>query len=112
MTCKRCGQCCQLIGRGRDGAWDGTREQLADLAAQGQPDAGFMLAHWHYCWGTRFYWCDCFDFGSHLCTIYETRPYVCAGYPFYGDYISVPIVDAGCGFAVNPEQASCGLRPR
>ena len=98
MKCKRCGQCCQLIGLGHESAWDGTRKRLEELVAEGQPDAKFMLVHWHYCWGTGSYWCDCFDFETHLCTVHETRPYVCAGYPFYGDFSSQPIVHSGCAF--------------
>ncbi len=96
--CARCGLCCQLIG------WNpetGQRswQEVEILALQGHPDAMFMVAHWRYCWGTGYYWCDCFDFQTHLCTVYEQRP---------RSVLAIPIMEAtpyrarcttGCAYA-------------
>ena len=95
--CARCGQCCGLIG------WNlehGQRswQEIETLALRGHPDAMFMVAHWHYCWGTGYYWCDSLDFDTHLCTVYEQRPKVCSGYPYYGSEVLPSKLHKGCAF--------------
>ena len=96
--CARCGQCCQLIGWNPETGQRSWRE-VETLALRGHPDAIFMVAHWHYCWGTGYYWCDCFDFETHLCTVHEQRPKVCSDYPYYGGDALPSKLHDGCAFA-------------
>ena len=42
---------------------------------------------------------DCFDFETHLCTVYEQRPQVCSGYPYYGGDALPREVHDGCAHA-------------
>ncbi len=46
-------------------------------------DAQFILEHWHDI-GTGDAMCDAFDPETRRCTVYDERPPVCSGYPFYG----------------------------
>ena len=96
--CARCGKCCQLIGWNPE-AGQRSWQEVETLALQGHPDAIFMVAHWHYCWGTGYCWCDCFDFGTHLCTVCKRRPQVCSGYPYYGGDALPREVHDGCAYA-------------
>ena len=102
--CARCGRCCLLIGWNPE-AGQRSWQEVETLALQGHPDALFMVAHWRYCWGTGYYWCDCFNFETRLCTVYEHRPKVCSGYPYYGGDALPREVHDGCAYGQAPGES-------
>ncbi len=100
--CARCGHCCLHMGFGP------TWERLHEMAAVGNcPDAEFIVEHVRYCWGTGYYWCTLFDFATKLCTIQDTKPAMCAEFPYFRPadprYCDHPAsmadkLNAGCAF--------------
>lgn len=101
--CNRCGECCRVIHIGH------TKKTLRTIK---NPDVKFILKHWCRIsrkeaykrqptlkardWnGFYFYACDAWDEKTHLCKMYESRPEVCRGFPFYGEKSSEAKNDFG-----------------
>jgi Fe-S-cluster containining protein len=110
MGCKRCGQCCKLIGWCfPDCTPEETWAKTVELAKKHgfSPDAELIVAHWHYCYGTEKWWCDLLDFETNLCTKHGEKKHVCAGYPWYGQpRADLPnVLHEGCGFEPERQRA-------
>ena len=86
MPCLKCGECCNahLAGTGQNQKPDGS----CDVIELHKTEDGFC--------------CGAFDVVTSLCKIYETRPWICREFPFYGkDKISpevLKILPPNCGF--------------
>lgn len=88
--CTRCGDCCERVGV------QYTKEEAAEKLEEyyeHDPD-NFNVAslelvrdHWEYLDGSdgnHFYSCNFLDRETRLCTN-DNRPYICRGFPWYGD---------------------------
>lgn len=87
-TCIRCGDCCERIGLSV-----ATWLALTDPEPPLPPEPGsvssreFCQEHWTPIARTDetiVVSCDAFDPVERLCTVQETKPAICAGYPYYG----------------------------
>jgi Fe-S-cluster containining protein len=125
--CNRCGACCRVLVLAQ------LPEEVQGMAAitrvLGIPsDFQFAAEHWHplsrveAMERNRFYtsqlpedaslyWCD--QLGSDgRCQAYETRPFVCRGYPWYGQPPrEMPLADARCGYGYDVVRTTVIERP-
>lgn len=102
--CRKCGGCCSPVI---------VSEDLEGIDAANAP-AGWIKKHWQSAGereGYFGYWCDLFDFETHLCKDYKNRPAVCRDYPFYGRDIAQDNIADDCGYAITM-QKSDGARGR
>jgi Fe-S-cluster containining protein len=116
-ACNGCGACCRVLTLPQ------SPEELRDMAALvrvlGIPsDYPFAAEHWRplardeamrlnpfyasrLAPGAHLYSCDALG-PDGRCTVYEERPLVCRGYPWYdGPPRDMPLPDADCGYAVD-----------
>jgi len=113
--CNQCGACCRVV------TLEQSPEEVQATAAVtrvlGIPsDHAFAAEHWHPLTraealqrnpfyvsrlpaASYFYWCD--QLGSDgRCLTHATRPFVCRGYPWYGQAVrDMPLADPLCGYA-------------
>lgn len=99
--CKMCGKCCMAISLHKSQDF----ESIKQMSEGGNEDAKFILKNWvpisakevfkirpeaefstiFNAMGERAWWkCTKWDPKTHKCTVHETRPKVCSGYPGYG----------------------------
>ena len=113
--CNHCGACCRVL------TLEQSPEEVRAIAvitgALGIPsDHIFAAEHWHPLTreeamqrnpfyttrlpaGAHLYWCDRLG-PDGRCQAYETRPFVCRGYPWYGEPVrDMPLADPDCGYA-------------
>jgi Fe-S-cluster containining protein len=113
--CNQCGACCRVIKADRSPEEIGAMAALT--AAIGIPsDFAFIAAHWHALSRdeamrrnpfyvarlppeAHLYRCD--QLGADgRCLAHDTRPFVCRGYPWYGERPrDMPLADPQCGYA-------------
>jgi len=110
--CNRCGECCRVIYL--------QETKKAIRAIKNETSKEFILKHWHRIsrkeacrrhpmirgkdWrNVYFYTCDAWDKKTRRCKVYELRPEVCRGFPFYGrkpnnsEWLEI----MGCAYATN-----------
>lgn len=113
--CNQCGACCRVLTLEQSPQEIGAMAELT--TALGIPsDYAFAAAHWHPLTrdeamrrnpfytarlptDAHLYWCDRLG-DDGRCTVHETRPFVCRGYPWYGQPVrDMPLADPRCGYA-------------
>ena len=115
QECAGCGACCRTIAV--EQSPDEMRRMAALTRVIGFPsDHQFTAEHWQPLTrdeamarnplyvtrvGPDLHWYACDRLGSDgLCTVYEERPLVCRGYPWYGEAPSAfPLADPECVYA-------------
>lgn len=109
MSCNKCGQCCRMIHMG-----DEAHRQIQGTKQSAEVrDLGFCHAHWKYLGQScdipgafvvpgiilHVYACDLIG-ENNLCSIQETKPGLCTGYPHYdnGPLEEGPWPYPGCSY--------------
>lgn len=120
-ACNCCGACCRVLTVAQGPEEIRTMAALARVL--GIPsDMVFAAAHWrplsrqeaarlnpYYVGrlppGAHLYSCDCLG-PDGRCRVYEERPLVCRGYPWYGQPVrDMPLPDPACGYHADIEAA-------
>lgn len=86
--CCKCGDCCREI------TLPFSPEYIKEVSERERPvfpdsDAVFIADNWEcvgYDKGSYIYHCKHFNEETNLCSIYEHRPAICRGYPWYGEF--------------------------
>lgn len=109
-----CGQCCKKIHFSKS-----AHNLIQDSKKMGG-DAGFAAEHFHFIGKSSdvpgsfqirnqsgniedyyIYKCDMLT-EDNKCSIQETKPYICAGYPYYNDPVNLdPWPYTGCGYELD-----------
>ena len=118
-TCKQCGACCRVLTL--EQSPETVRATAAIAGVLGIPsDAVFAAKHWHPLMreealqrnsfytsrlapDAHLYCCDRLG-DDGRCQVYDERPLVCRGYPWYGQPPrTMPLPHPDCGYAVDQE---------